>query len=232
MRHVVVYLFALAAIILLGCAIDSSAFGQAINAILTGTVVDTTGAVLPGVTITATNNATAVASTFLTNEAGAYTIQALIPGTYTVTGELPGFQKQMYANVVLGNGVTVRLNFTLQVANQAQSVEVTVQADTVLATSSPTIGQVMCERKVNEVPIVGNNVLDMLNVLGGLDNLVFTSANPSAGNAFGRENTTLAGVSAGFTPVLRDGVMVQDTRWPTGINTASLINPDLVGDLR
>src|SRR6185295_14977994 len=63
-------------------------------------------------------------------------------------------------------------------------------------------------------------------------NLVATSANPGAGNAFGRENTTIAGVSAQNTPVLRDGVMVQDTRWPTGINTNTIINPDLVGEIR
>ena len=218
--------------ILLSCALASAGFGQAINATLTGTVVDTSAAVLPGVNITVTNNATGVASAILTNEAGAYTVQGLIPGVYTVTGELPGFQKRTYTNVTLGNGVTIRLNFTLQVATQAQTVEVTIDADTVLAASSPTIGQVLSERKVNEVPIVGNNVLDMLNVLGGLDNLVFTSANPSAANAFGRQTTTLAGVSAGFTPVLRDGVMVQDTRWPTGINSATVINPDLVGEIR
>src|SRR6185369_14223296 len=80
--------------------------------------------------------------------------------------------------------------------------------------------------------VVGNNVLDMLNALGGIDNLVFTSANPSAANSGGRETTTLGGVSAMFTPVLRDGVMVQDTRFPTGINSATVINPDLVGEIR
>jgi hypothetical protein len=207
-------------------------FGQVNNATLTGTVADATGAVLPGVTITATNTATGVVTMVVTNEAGAYNIPSLIPGTYTVSGELPGFQKHTYSNVVLGNAITVRLNFTLQVASQAQAVEVTVAADTLIVTSSPTIGQVLTEKKVTDLPVVGNNVLDMLNVLGGLDNLVFTSANPSAANAFGRETTTLAGVSAGFTPVLRDGVMVQDTRWPTGINSATVINPDLVGEIR
>ena len=214
------------------CLCVTAAFGQVNSATLTGTVVDASSAVLPGVTVTATNNATGVVSTNLSNEAGAYTLQGLIPGTYTVSGELPGFQKQTYTPVALGNSVTVRLNFTLQVATQAQSVEVTIEADTVLATSSPTVGQVMSEKKVSELPVVGNNVLDMLNVLGGLDNLVFTSANPAAANAFGRETTSLAGVSAVYTPVLRDGVMVQDTRWPTGINSATVINPDLVGEIR
>ena len=98
--------------------------------------------------------------TNVTNEAGAYTIPSLLPGTYTVTAELPGFQKQTYQTVDLGNAVTVRLNFTLQVATQAQNVEVTVAADTLLATSSPTIGQVLTEKKVSDLPVVGNNVLD------------------------------------------------------------------------
>src|SRR5262245_25399937 len=218
--------------ILLSCICVAAAFGQVTNSTLTGTIVDASGAILPGVTVTATNNATGVASTNVSNEAGAYTIQALIPGTYTVSGELPGFQKQTYANVVLGNGLTVRLNFNLPVATPAQSVEVTVATDTLIATSSSTIGQVLTEKKVSDLPVVGNNVLDMLNVLGGLDNLVCTSANPAAANAFGRETTTLAGVSAGFTAVLRDGVMVQDTRWPTGINSATVINPDLVEEIR
>src|SRR5689334_5805265 len=113
-----------------------SAFGQSNNATLTGTVADLSGAVLPGVTITATNTSTNVATTAVTNESGAYTILGLIPGTYTVSGELPGFQKPTYQGVVLGNAVTVRLNFTLQVAALNTSVEVTIEADVALATSS------------------------------------------------------------------------------------------------
>ena len=191
--------------ILVPCLV-ATAFGQANNATLTGTVADSTGAVLPGVAITAANTATGVVTTSLTNEAGAYTIPSLLPGTYTVSAELPGFQKQNYDKVELGNAVSVRLNFSLQVASQAQSVEVTIAADTLLATSSPTIGQVLTEKKVSDIPVVGNNVLDMLTVLGGLDNFVATTG--PGQSAFGRESATLAGVSAGFTPVLRDGVMV------------------------
>src|SRR5438067_6775779 len=141
--------------IAVSCLVVTTAFGQISNATLTGTVTGSTGAVLPGVSITATNNATGVVSTVITNEAGAYTIQSLLPGTYTVSSELPGFQKQTYTNTALGNAVTVRLNFTLQVSSQAQSVEVTIAADTVLATSSPTIGQVMTEKKISELPVVG-----------------------------------------------------------------------------
>jgi hypothetical protein len=214
------------------CLAATTALGQISNATLTGTVTDSTKAVLPGVTVSATNNGTGVVVTDVSNEAGAYTIVGLIPGTYTVSADLPGFRKETYTNAELGNGVTIRLNFTLQVASQAQNVEVTVAADTVLATSSPTAGLVMTEKKVNDLPIVGNSVLDMFNVLGGIDNLVPTMANPQPANAFGREGTTVAGVSAQDTPVLRDGIMVQGTRWPTGINTNTVMNPDLVGEVR
>ena len=216
--------------VFVACFLVTPLFGQINNATLTGTVSDATKAVLPGVMVTATNNATNVVSTVLTNEAGAYTILSLLPGTYTVSAELSGFQKETYSRVELGNAVTVRLNFALQVASQAQSVEVTVAADTLLATSSPTIGQVLTEKRVTGLPVVGNNVLDMLTVLGGLDNFVATSA--PGQSAFGREATTLAGVSAQDSSVLRDGIMVQDTRWPTGINSATVINQDLVGEVR
>ena len=176
------------------CLLATMAFGQVNNATLTGTVSDATGAVLPGVSITATNNATGVVSTVITNEAGAYTILSLLPGTYTLSAEVPGFQKQTYENTALGNAVTVRLNFTLQVAGQAQNVEVTIAADTLLATSSPTIGQVLSEKKVTDMPVVGNNVLDMLKVLGGLDNFVATSG--PGQSAFGRETATIHSRSA------------------------------------
>ena len=172
----------------------------------------------------------ALAEIFLTNEAGAYNILGLIPGTYSVSGELPGFQKQTYQNVVLGNAVTVRLNFSLQVSAQATSVEVTIAADITLATSSGTVGTVLTEKRVRDLPVVGNNVLDMLNLLGGLDNYVQTGG--PGQSAFGREATTLAGVSAQAVPVIRDGVMVQDQRYPTGINTATVMNQDLVGEIR
>src|SRR6266516_3474477 len=197
-------------LMLVSLLLATPSFAQINNATLTGTVSDSTGAVLPGVSITATNTATGVVSSVITNEAGAYTILSLLPGTYTVSTELPGFRKQTYSNVELGNAVTVRLNFTLQVAAPAQSVEVPIPADTLLATSSPTIGQVLTEKKVSDLPVVGNNVLDMLTVLGGLDNFVATTG--PGQSAFGREATTLAGVSAQSTPVLRDGIMVQDTR--------------------
>ena len=216
----------------LSVLLATTAFGQANNGTLSGTVADASGAVLPGVTVTASNTATGVTSTTVTNEAGAYFIPSLIPGPYTLSAELPGFQKETFSNVDLGNGVTVRLNFSLKIASTATSVEVTVAADTLLSTSSPTVGQGLTERKVIDLPLTGGNVLDLVQVLGGVDNVVATGNGEAGQSAFGREAETLAGISAQDTPVLRDGIIVNDLRYPTGINANTVVNPDMVGEVR
>src|SRR5262245_18207050 len=101
--------------VVLCLALPLYTFGQTINATLGGTVMDASGALIPGVTITAMNLATGIVTTVLTNEAGAYNFASIQSGTYKVTAELPGFQTQTYNNVSLGVSQQVRLNFTLQV---------------------------------------------------------------------------------------------------------------------
>jgi len=173
------------------------AFGQSTSATVSGTVSDPSGAVLPGVSVTATNNGTAVASSNVTNEAGAYSIPGLLPGAYTVSAELPGFQKATYTNVQLGNADKVRLNFTLQVATQAQSVEVTVAADTLLATSSSSVGEVLSQNRVQDLPTVSNNVLDLYRLIPGV-RVDASGVSPSfAGQSgFGSVNMMRDGVDA------------------------------------
>src|SRR5215470_10596111 len=91
-------------------------FSQSTSATVSGTVQDGTGAVLPGVEVTAKNNGTGVTTNVITNESGAYSFANLAPGTYTVGASLPGFQNRTYTDVQLGNAAALRLNFTLSVA--------------------------------------------------------------------------------------------------------------------
>src|SRR3954453_2675903 len=100
--------------ILLYLFLSGNVFSQTTNATLGGTVSDASGALIPGVSITATNVATGVVTTVVSNESGAYQFASLQPGTYKVSGELPGFQTQTYNDVQLGGSQQVRLNFTLQ----------------------------------------------------------------------------------------------------------------------
>ncbi|HLH31336.1 MAG TPA: carboxypeptidase regulatory-like domain-containing protein, partial [Terriglobia bacterium] len=202
----------------------AQAFGQSSDARVSGTVNDASGAVLPGVEVTATNNATGVVTTVVTNGAGAYNFAALLPGTYSVSASLPGFQTQNFKDVPLGNAAQVRLNFTLQVGGVATNVEVNVAASQVLLESSSSVGNVLEEKKVNDLPLVSNNVMDLVGVMAGV--------NVTKDNVFGANDTKFAGVAASNINVQRDGIPITGGRWPTGLQPATAVNPDLVGEVR
>src|SRR5207302_6967555 len=145
----------------------ANAFGQTTNATLGGTVSDASKALIPGVMVTATNTQTGIVSTTITNETGAYNFPSLQTGVYKVTAELAGFQAQTYNDVTLGVSQQVRLNFTLQVGTQAQSVEVSVSADTLIATTSSSVGAVLPEYKVRDLPLATRNILDLVGTTAG-----------------------------------------------------------------
>src|SRR5205809_468037 len=96
--------------------LPASAFAQSSFATVSGTVSDGTGALIPGVSVSATNTETNVTTTSVSNDSGTYNIPALLPGIYKVTAELPGFQTNTFTGVRLGNAEQVRLNFSLTVA--------------------------------------------------------------------------------------------------------------------
>src|SRR5258708_284717 len=146
-------LFAAAAFVCLALSIQG--FGQSNSARVSGTVSDNSGALIPGVAVTATNTNTGVVATNVSNETGTYNFVNLQPGTYKVSAELPGFQIETYTDVELGNAQQVRLNFKLQVSSVAQAVEVPVPADTLLATASSSVGQLLPEPILRDLPIIG-----------------------------------------------------------------------------
>jgi hypothetical protein len=92
-------------------------------------------------------------SSGVTNETGSCNFPSLQSGTYKVSAELPGFQTQIYNDVALGVSQQVRLNFTLQVGGQSQSVEVSVAADTLIAATSSSVGSVLPEYKIRDLPL-------------------------------------------------------------------------------
>src|SRR5438876_5685191 len=111
----------LVSVLVLLC-LASPVWSQTTNATLGGTVSDSTGALIPGVSITATNTQTGIVTTVITNESGTYNFASLQPGVYNLSAELTGFQTQTYSAFQLGLSQQVRLNFTLQIGGVAQSV--------------------------------------------------------------------------------------------------------------
>src|SRR2546425_10422220 len=162
--------------VLLWSVLVANTFAQTTNATLGGTVSDATRALIPGVTITATNTQTGIVTTVVTNETGAYQFASLQTGIYKVTAELPGFQTQTYNQVALGVAQQVRLNFTLQVGTQAQTVEVNVAADTLIATTSSSVGTVLPEYKLRDLPLSTRNALDLVATTAGTQGGSFSGA--------------------------------------------------------
>ena len=107
-----------------------------------GTVTDVTGAVIPDVSVTATNKDSGVATTRPTSSAGLYEISPLIPGTYTVTVTAKGFQTFQQQNLVVDALKVTGLNITLTIGGTDQTVTVT-EAPPALNTTSATLGGVI-----------------------------------------------------------------------------------------
>src|SRR5262245_19429824 len=107
--------FTLAVTTLVILLLSVGAFAQSDRGVLTGTVSDSSGAVIPGATVTATNLATNVASNTITTEGGLYAIPALPPGTYKVRVELTGFKAWEHSGVVVAAATTVRVDAIMQV---------------------------------------------------------------------------------------------------------------------
>src|ERR1051326_6218925 len=143
-------------IVLLASLAAQSAIGQVATAELSGAVLDATGAAVANAKVTATNNDTNRAFEAVSNSTGNYVIQLLPPGTYTITVEAPNFRKTVQRGVTLQINQQASLDFTLQVGQVNEQVEVTAQAP-LLETESSSLGTVVNEQFVNQLPLNGRN---------------------------------------------------------------------------
>jgi hypothetical protein len=128
---------------------------------IVGEVRDSTGAVVPNATVTATNVATNAVRTTTTNEAGLYTFPALVPGTYTVRVEMRGFRTTVRSNIELQVQQTARIDFALEVGQIAEAIEVSGSA-AILNTENATVGTVIENRRIIELPLNGRNFLQLV----------------------------------------------------------------------
>src|SRR5688500_1006837 len=131
-------------------------FAQSGLATLTGIVTDNSGGAVPGVTVTATNQATNVDDTGVTSAAGAFVITSVPIGSYVVKVELTGF-KSVQSTVQLSAAQTARVDFTLEVGGIAESIEV-ISTGAVLQTENAVVGQTLGRDEVEKLPVQGRNL--------------------------------------------------------------------------
>jgi hypothetical protein len=139
---------------------------QLTRGIISGTIRDQSGALVPGATVTATNVDTGVARTGVTNEQGFYRIPALEPGRYTVKIDLSGFKTVERTGVTVPMSTEVTVGADLEVATVGETVTVTAEAEAVqLNKSNPTVGQISTGRQAVELPLNANRDINQLALL-------------------------------------------------------------------
>jgi hypothetical protein len=150
----------------LALGLSSNAYAQTGAASITGLLTDQSGAAVPGVTVTATNQATNVPYTAISNSAGNYTITSVPVGTYVVKAELSGFKTPTTKPFTLEAKQIARLDLKLELGSLEDKVEVTAEAP-VLQTETATVGEVISGNTVQSLPLNGRNTGQLTLLLPG-----------------------------------------------------------------
>ena len=180
--------------------------GQTNRGGISGTVTDSTGAVIPGAKVTITNLGTGRAVTLTTSSDGTYTANALEPVEYSVLAEAPNFKKGIVERVKVDTATVKTINISLEAGNFTETVTITPQ-EALINSESGTTTQTISEMQLRELPLANRSVLDLAvtlpNVSGdaGSEDASVTSDTPVPGF-----NLSLNGGRPGGTAFLADGV--------------------------
>ncbi|HYZ87290.1 MAG TPA: carboxypeptidase regulatory-like domain-containing protein [Bryobacteraceae bacterium] len=201
-----------------------SAWGQGTTSRLTGTVLDSAGASVPGAGVTLTNQATQATFTTKTSQSGTYAFEALIPGIYSVTIEAPGFRKFVSRDNQVAIGQPTTVNATIEIGNVTEQIEVSATAEQVQTSTSGNFGNLVQERVIKDLPIVGTrgrNALDLVLLQPGV---------VSGGNTGG--GTHVNGARDRAWNFTLDGIDTNETS-AGGSNFSPLrTNPDSLAEFR
>ncbi len=142
-------------------------YGQTSAGAIVGVIRDASGAIVPGAEITVTNQGTNISYPFVTDETGNYYIPSLLPGRYRIDAEKKGFKKVTARDVEVTVNQTIRVDLELPVGDTSESVSVTAETPLVQADQA-TIGQVINNRSVSELPLNGRDFTTLLRLNTGV----------------------------------------------------------------
>src|SRR5438132_747971 len=185
-------------------------FGQGFSAAISGIVRDTSGAVVPGVSITVKHVESGLTRTVITSETGGYNIPALPIGPYEVSTDLPGFKKEVRRGINLAVGQEAVVNLTLEVGGGAEQVTVTEEAPLVNTTLSSTSG-LITEQQVKDLPLNGRSFDQLLTLNVGIVNNSSNTGWPSFSVAGHRQEN--------------NRFMINGVDWVGGNSTGQYITP-------
>ena len=151
-------------LILVAC---QAAFGQTIFGRISGTVTDSSGAVIPNASVTVRNNATNLERTAVTDGEGFYTVTNLPVGSYTVSVEQTGFKKSVQTDIVLAADTRLTVNITLEPGAVSETVEVSTSAGETVNTTSGEVARVVDKRQVQNLALNGRNYMQLVTLIPG-----------------------------------------------------------------
>ncbi len=182
---------------------------------LSGTVVDSSGAVIPGADVKIKNNGTGAEFSAVTGSDGSFTVPSLAGGTYSVTVALMGFKTVTLNTVTLNAAVPASVKITLQVGALEENVTVVGDSALVVQTQTPSISTNLTGNQITSLPLTTRNALDSLISLPGFN---------TSGTA---RNSTVNGLPRSAINITLDGMSIQDNYLKTTDGYFARLSPTL-----
>ena len=213
MSRIPLRIFLAASILAVGMAPASIA--QDYRATITGTVTDSSKAVIPNAAIQVRNLQTGQVVTVRTNGSGAYNVPYLLPGqNYEVSVTAAGFSSQTYPPTTLNVSQTLTANFSLQPGTAAQEVTVnSANYNVALDTASADRGLVIDNKTITQMPLNGRNPLSLLDYIPGVTNEGGPGLEGVPNNMFNVSFYTFNGTPAQNTEYTIDGMPDNSNPW-------------------
>src|SRR5712692_9970054 len=152
---------------IVACVLPRPLAAQAVTGTILGVVTDQTGAVIPGASVTLTNNGTGLTRTVVTDAAGEYTAPSIPTGKYTIVAELTGFKKVTFPDIDLSVDQHLRINVKLEVGAVNEMMTVAASAPLV-QTSSSELGTTVQEEQIRTLPLNGRNFVALTRTVPGV----------------------------------------------------------------
>ena len=177
------------------------------NGQISGFVRDASGAVVPGVVVTATNEGSRQSREAVSNEDGYYAFPGLIVGTYTVSAELQGFSRSTTTGVRLNSAARLSVNIALEVGALSDSVEVSADANAMV--ENAVLGRTVTSLQVEQMPLSGRNPVFLARLQAGV---VGGRLSGFGGTSLGTGIDSISGGRANDVLVTVDGAIANRTR--------------------
>jgi hypothetical protein len=145
----------------------ASAHAQAVSGTILGTVLDSTGSVVPGATVTILNTGTGLTRTVTTDASGEFTAPQVPTGKYSVTAELAGFKKVTLENIDVGVDQRIRVDVKLELGAMTEAVTITAESPLV-QTSSSELGTTVRNEQIEAMPLNGRNFVQLTRSIPGV----------------------------------------------------------------